>query len=77
METKEEGTKEVSGLSLNNLRIEMAVSVVEAEEGLEAALRMGVEEVEGCEGNEEGGGTPRKWNPLSSSLRKLNQVARH
>ena len=42
----------------------MAISEVEAEEGLEAALRLEVEEVEGREGEEEGGGTLRKLEDL-------------
>ena len=37
---------------------------MEAEEGLEAALGMKVEEVEGREGKEEGGGTPRALEAL-------------
>ena len=37
---------------INNLIIETAVSEVEAEEGLEAALGMEMKEVEGREGEE-------------------------
>ena len=64
VESDDEGNEEVAGLRLNNLRIETAVSEVEAEEVLEAALGMEVEEVEGREGEEEGGGTPRALEAL-------------
>ena len=64
MESEDEGNEEVAGLSLNNLRIETAVSKVEAQEGLEAALGMEVEEAEGRKGEEEGGGTPRALEAL-------------
>ena len=57
VESDDEGNEEFAGLSLNNLRIETAVSEVEAEEGLEAALGVEVEEFEVREGEEEGGGT--------------------
>ena len=56
MQSDDEGNEEVAGLNLNNSRIEMEISEVEAEEGLKAALGMEVEEVEGREGEEEGGG---------------------
>ena len=59
-----EGNEEVANLGLNNLRIETAIREVKAEEVLEAALRMEVEEVEGCEGEEEGGGTLRELEAL-------------
>ena len=49
----DEGNEEVADLELNNLRIEIAISEVEAEEGLEAALGMEVEEVKGSEGEED------------------------
>ena len=61
VESDNKGNEEFSGLSLNNLRIETAISEVEAEEGLEAALGM---EVEGREGEEEGGGTLRALKAL-------------
>ena len=51
-------------MGLNDLNIETVVSEAEVEEGLEAALGMEVEEVEGREGEEEGGGTPRALESL-------------
>ena len=56
VQSDDEGNEEVADLRLNNLRIETAVGKVEAEEGLKAALGMEVDEVEGREGEEEGGG---------------------
>ena len=42
VQSDEEGNEKVANLGLNNLRIETAISEVEAEEGLEAALAMEV-----------------------------------
>ena len=49
---------------LNNLNIETAGTEEEAAEGLVDALRMEVEEDEGSEGEEEGGGTLRALRDL-------------
>ena len=64
MDPDDEGSEEVAGLALNNLRIEMVVSKAEAEEGFELALGMEVEEVEGREGEKEGWGTLRAMEAL-------------
>ena len=64
MEPNEEVNEEISGLGLNSLRIETAVTEAEAEEGLEAALGMEVEGDRGSEGEEEGGGNLRALEAL-------------
>ena len=64
MQSDDEGNEEVADLGLHNLRIETAISEVEAEEGLEAALGMEVEGDRGSEGKEEGGGTLRALEAL-------------
>ena len=62
-EEEEDGSGGVAGL-LNNLKIETAVTEEEAEEGLAEALKMEVEEDEGSEGEEGGGGTLRALGAL-------------
>ena len=56
-EEEEERGDVLSGI--NNLRVETAVTAVEAAEGTAEALEMQVEEKEGSEGEYGGGGTQR------------------
>ena len=63
-ETEEEEEGGGIALGLNNLTIETAGTKEQAADGLEDALGMEVEEVEGSEGEEGGGGTPRSLGAL-------------
>ena len=61
---EEEEAAEGIAAGLVNLNIETAVTEEEAEEGLEAALDMEVEEGRDSEGEDEGGGTQRALGAL-------------